>query len=114
MSFENPKFSTKKPYRNIRSCHEPFISGTRTNNTLPQDSQEHTKKESPKQIIILACILVTLLFLAIRPFGYRMFQMGLAQHDAFSILILLGIVGTVLVMMQRLGIIFADTNLART
>lgn len=67
-------------------------------------------KRLKKELVMLFIILVALGTLAIRPFGFRNFIHGLANNDLFSILLIIGIVGVSLVMLQRLGIIFADTS----
>ena len=61
-----------------------------------------------KEIIALSSILVGLLILAIRPFGFRTFLHGLQHDSIFSLFLVASIVGLVLVMMQRLGLIFPD------
>jgi hypothetical protein len=67
-------------------------------------------KRLKKELVMLFIILVALGTLAIRPFGFHNFIHGLANNDLFSILLIIGIVGVSLVMLQRLGIIFADTS----
>jgi hypothetical protein len=61
-----------------------------------------------KEIITLSSILVALLILAIRPFGFRTFLHGLQHDSILSLFLVASIVGVVLVMMQRLGLIFPD------
>ena len=77
---------------------------------MPKNSQKHFSDDTRniRDIIILAGILVGLLILAVRPFGYKAFQIGLAQRDIFPTVLIVGIVGVVLVILQRLGIIFGD------
>lgn len=68
------------------------------------------EKKLKKELAILFVILAGLVLLSARPFGFRHFLQGLANNELFSILIVMGIVGVCLVMLQRLGIIFPDTN----
>jgi len=49
-----------------------------------------------------------MIVLVFRPFGFRMFEIGLDQHNVFSLVLVVGIVGVILVILQRQGIIFAD------
>lgn len=60
--------------------------------------------------MVLFVILVALGTLAVRPFGFRNFLHGLGNNDLFSIVLIVSIVGVAIVMLQRLGIIFPDTN----
>lgn len=77
---------------------------------MSKNSQEHSPNNSRnlKGMVILLGILVGMLILVVRPFGYRMFQINLEQHNVFAVLLVVGIVGITLVILQRLGIIFAD------
>ncbi|HEY7570379.1 MAG TPA: hypothetical protein VH796_03320 [Nitrososphaeraceae archaeon] len=58
---------------------------------------------------VLVCILIALVILAFRPFGFRTFLHGLEHDNIFSLLLLVSIVAICLVIVQRAGIIFADT-----
>ena len=60
--------------------------------------------------ILSSALVVLLLFLAARPFGFRIFLHALGHNNVFSLLLLASAVGIVLVIMQRLGIIFASAN----
>lgn len=77
---------------------------------MSKNSQEHSNNKSHnfRDVVILLVILAGMMILVVRPFGYRMFQVSLEQHNVFAVLLVLGIVGISLVILQRLGIIFAD------
>ncbi|MBI3642124.1 MAG: hypothetical protein HY222_07005 [Thaumarchaeota archaeon] len=77
---------------------------------MSENSQNHSTNNSHnlRDVVILLGILAGMLILVVRPFGYRMFQIGLDQHNVVYVLLVLGIVGITLVVLQRLGIIFAD------
>ena len=55
---------------------------------------------------ILTPILVALMILSVRPFGFRTFLSGLGHDNIFSLLLVASAVAVVLVMMQRIGLIF--------
>ena len=57
---------------------------------------------------VLICILIALVILAFRPFGFRTFLHGLERDNFFSLLLVISIVAICLVIVQRAGIIFAD------
>jgi hypothetical protein len=57
---------------------------------------------------ILSSIFVGLMILAIRPFGFRTFLNGLGHDNIFSLLLVASAVAVILVMMQRIGLIFPD------
>jgi hypothetical protein len=57
---------------------------------------------------VLICILIALVILAFRPFGFRTFLHGLEHDNFFSLLLVISIVAICLVIVQRAGIIFAD------
>jgi hypothetical protein len=46
------------------------------------------------------------MILAIRPFGFRTFLNGLGHDNIFSLLLVASAVAVILVMMQRIGLIF--------
>jgi len=69
-------------------------------------SQE--KRKLLREIAILSSIFVSLMILAIRPFGFRTFLHGLGHDNIFSLLLVASAVAVVLVMMQRIGLIFPD------
>ena len=71
-----------------------------------------TSNNLVKEMCILSSILVGLLVLADKPYGIKTFLKGLAYHDIFSVLLLLAGIGIVLIMLQRLGIIFADFSVS--
>lgn len=78
---------------------------------MPGHSQEHPARNShgTREIAILLTILGGLIVLVARPFGYRVFQIDLQQHDVLPVILILGIVGVVFIILQRQGIIFADS-----
>jgi hypothetical protein len=78
---------------------------------MSEKSQNHlpNNSHSIRDVIILLGILAVMLVLVVRPFGYRTFLIGLDQHNVFSVILIVGIVGIILVILQRLGIIFADS-----
>ena len=80
---------------------------------MSENSQEHSTNNSHnlRYMIILLGILACMLILVVRPFGYRTFQISLEQHNVFAVLLVVGIVGIILVILQRLGIIFADYSI---
>jgi hypothetical protein len=55
---------------------------------------------------ILSSIFIALMILAIRPFGFRTFLNGLGHDNIFSLLLVASAVAVILVMMQRIGLIF--------
>ncbi len=67
------------------------------------------EKRLGKEMAILSAILVALIALSVRPFGFRNFLHGLASNQLFSLFLIMGIVGVFFIMLQRLGIIFPDT-----
>ncbi|MGI0072793.1 MAG: hypothetical protein ACREA3_03150 [Nitrosotalea sp.] len=73
---------------------------------MSERSQEHSPNNSHslRDLVILLAMLSGMIILVFRPFGYRMFQIGLQQHNVFAVILVLGIVGVILVILQRLGI----------
>ena len=75
---------------------------------------EHTHEHLPdnshnlRVILILLGILAGMFILVFRPFGYRVFESSVGEHNIFAIILVFGIVGIVLVILQRLGIVFAE------
>ena len=61
-----------------------------------------------REITILSSIFVGLMILTIRPFGFRTFLSALGHDNVFSLLLVASAVAVVLVMMQRIGLIFSD------
>ena len=59
---------------------------------------------------ILTSILVALMSLAVRPFGFRIFLSGLGHDNIFSLLLVASAVAVVLVMVQRTGLMFPDSS----
>jgi hypothetical protein len=49
-----------------------------------------------------------LMILAIRPFGFRTFLNGLGHDNILSLLLVASVVAVILVMVQRIGLIFPD------
>jgi hypothetical protein len=72
------------------------------------NSTSHEKYKLLKEITILSSILVGLMILAIRPFGFRTFLQGLGHDSVFSILLVASAVAVVFVMAQRIGLISPD------
>jgi hypothetical protein len=79
---------------------------------MPEHSQEHlpNNSHSLRGLLILLGILAGMVILVFRPFGYRMFQIGVGEHNVFAIILVFGIVGVILVILQQIGIIFADSS----
>ena len=77
---------------------------------MSEHSQEHSSNNShdKREFFILLAILCGMIVLVFRPFGFKMFEISLGQHNVFSIILVVGIVGVILVILQRQGIIFAD------
>jgi hypothetical protein len=61
-----------------------------------------------REIAILSSIFVGLIILAIRPFGFRTFLIGLGHDNIFSLLLVASAVVLVLVIVQRIGLISPD------
>jgi hypothetical protein len=78
------------------------------NNFSSTDWASHEKQKLLREIAILSSILVGLMILAIRPFGFRTFLNGLGHDNIFSLLLVSSAVAVVLVMMQRIGLIFPN------
>jgi hypothetical protein len=68
------------------------------------------EKRLRKELAVLFVILSALAVLSVRPFGFRHFLRGIGNNELFSILIVMGMVGVSLVILQRVGIIFPDTD----
>jgi hypothetical protein len=83
-------------------------SGMSHDSETGQISNDGKNNRVAKEIIILSSILVSLLILVIRPFGFRTFLHGLQHDSIFFLFLVTSIVGVVLVIMQRLGLIFPD------
>ena len=62
--------------------------------------------------LILLGILVGLLILSVRPFGFRTFLCGLEHNNIYSLLLMICIVGVCLTILQRAGVIFSDNTYA--
>jgi hypothetical protein len=61
-----------------------------------------------REMAILTSILVALMSLAVRPFGFRTFLNGLGHDNILSLLLVVSAVAVVLVMLQRTGLMFPD------
>jgi hypothetical protein len=72
------------------------------------DWVSHEKRKLLREMTVLTSIFVGLMILAIRPFGFRTFLNGLGHDNIFSLLLVVCAVAVVLVVMQRLGLIFPD------
>jgi Na+/melibiose symporter-like transporter len=73
-------------------------------------TQNHSQHSRNRDIGILFAILGGLLILVFRPFGYSTFLAELGQHNVFAILLLVSIIGIILLILQRLQLIFAYTK----
>ena len=62
---------------------------------------------------MLLGILIVLLTLMVRPFGFRTFLHGLRENSIFSLLLVICIVGIILVILQRAEIIFNENTYAQ-
>ena len=62
------------------------------------------------QIVILLLLLFGFAILAVRPFGFRTFLASMAHGGLYPIVIVFGIIAVILVLMQRLGIIFVESS----
>lgn len=70
--------------------------------------QGHSSSSLGRKLAVLLAIFAGLIVLVFRPFGYKMFQIELQQHNILALILVLGIVAVILVILQQLGIIFAD------
>ena len=77
-------------------------------NSISADQTSHSNKNLRRELAILSSVLVALLLLAARPFRFRTFLHALGHNNVFPLLLVASAVGIVLVIMQRLGIIFPD------
>ena len=73
-------------------------------------NHHHTIISFRAQIIILVSLLACFTILVARPFGFRTFLSSMEHGGLFPILIIFGIIAAILVLMQRLGIIFVDLS----
>ena len=74
-------------------------------------SVDRTSEEKHKLFIeeaILSSILAGLMILAVRPFGFRTFLSGLGHDNIFALLLVASAVAVVLVIFQRMGLMFPD------
>ncbi len=78
------------------------------NNTHSKDWSSHAKRKLLREMIVLSLIFVSLMILAVRPFGFRTFLNGLGHDNIFSLLLVASAVAVMLVMMQRIGLIFPN------
>ena len=62
------------------------------------------------QIVILLLLLFGFAILAARPFGFRTFLASMEHGALYPIVIVFGIIAVILVLMQRLGIIFVESS----
>jgi hypothetical protein len=77
-------------------------------NSTSADRASHEKRRVLREMAILTSILVALMILAVRPFGFRTFLSGLGHDNIFSLLLVASAVAVVLVMVQRTGLMFPD------
>lgn len=69
-----------------------------------------TSHNITREMAILLSVLVGLLILSVRPFGFRTFINGLGHDNIFSLLLVVSAVGICIVLLQRAGVIFSDAN----
>ena len=62
------------------------------------------------EIVILLSLLFGLTILAARPFGFRNFLSSMEHGGLYPMIVVFGIIAVILVLMQRLGIIFVDSS----
>src|SRR5689334_23383824 len=62
------------------------------------------------EIVILLSLLFGLTILAARTFGFRNFLSSMGHGELYPMIVVFGIIAIILVLMQRLGIIFVDSN----
>ena len=60
------------------------------------------------EIIALSSILVALAFAAMIPFRIEGYLSLLGKGDIYAMLVMMGIIGVLLTMLQRLGILYTD------
>jgi hypothetical protein len=88
----------------VSSSHS-HVNGDRNSD----NNHQHPYTISPKiEIILLLSLLAILLILSLRPFGFRTFLIGLGREELYPMVIVFGITGDLLVLLQRLGLIFAE------
>lgn len=85
-------------YRQQVSKSSGFIDKPRANDN----------KSSKRELTILLSVLAVLVILVFRPFGLRLFLKQLEIGNVYSLLLIISIVGILLVILQRLGIIFNE------
>ena len=78
------------------------------NNSPSADWMSRQKRKVLREMAILTSILIALMILAVRPFGFRTFLSGLGHDNMFSLLLVASAVAVVLVMFQRTGLMFPD------
>jgi glucan phosphoethanolaminetransferase (alkaline phosphatase superfamily) len=76
------------------------------------NSSTTSTKHNRLTSLMLLGILIVLLILMVRPFGFRTFLHGLGENNIFSLLLTVCIVGIILVILQRAGIIFSENTYA--
>jgi hypothetical protein len=62
------------------------------------------------EIVVILSLLAAFTILAIRPFGFRAFLASMNHGELYPIAIIFGIIAVVLVLMQRLGVIFVESS----
>jgi hypothetical protein len=72
------------------------------------DWASYERRKLLREMAILVSILVALIILAIRPFGFRIFLIGIRHDNIFALLLLAFAVAVVLVLFQRTGLMFPD------
>ena len=82
-----------------------------TSHTANGSTTTSTKHNRLISLMLLG-VLGGLLILMARPFGFRTFLHGLEENSVFSLLLVVCIVGIILVILQRAGIIFSENTYA--
>ena len=102
--------------RNMSSSGSPSSSSTPPSGGHASDnnndsSHHHGIVISPKlEIVILLLLLFGFAILAARPFGFRTFLASMGHGALYHIVIVFGIIAVILVLMQRLRIIFVESS----
>jgi len=72
------------------------------------DRTSRERRKLFREEAVLLLVFVGLMILAVRPFGLRTFLNGLSHDNIFSLLLVACAVAVILVMLQRIGIIFPE------
>jgi hypothetical protein len=100
----------------IQQHLEIISSPTRCKKTLGDDDNNNTNRHHHAiisfraQIILLVSLLAGFTILAARPFGFRTFLSSMEHGGLYPIPIIFGIIAIILVLTQRLEIIFIESS----